>query len=68
MADLLDLRLSLMMHIKIKVFHGIIKQNIIECVRVIALFFTVANFMSVALIVVEKTCVLTLYITVVNSL
>ena len=51
MADLLDFRLSLMMHIKIKVFMGFLtKYNrmcIIEC---------------------GKTCVLTLYITVVNSL
>ena len=52
MADLLDLRLSLMMHIKIKVFMGFLPIYNGKC-KSIALFYC-AIFMSVALIVVEK--------------
>ena len=52
MADLLDFWLSLMMHIKIKVFMGFLtKYN--GMYKSIALFYC-AIFMSVALIVVEK--------------
>ena len=39
-ADLLDFRLSPMMHIKIKVFRGILTQNIMKCV-VVSRHFTV---------------------------
>ena len=52
MADLLDFRLSLMMHIKIKVFMGFLPKYNVMC-KSIALFYC-AIFMSVALIVVEK--------------
>ena len=52
MADLLDFRLSLMMHIKIKVFMGFKKIYNGMC-KSIALFYC-AIFMSVALRVVEK--------------
>ena len=52
MADLLDVRLSLMMHIKIKVFMGFLPKYNGMC-KSIALFYC-AIFMSVALIVVEK--------------
>ena len=52
MADLLDFRLSLMMHIKIKDFMGFLTKYNRMC-KSNALFYC-AIFMSVALIVVEK--------------
>ena len=52
MADLLDFWLSLMMHIKIKVFMGFLTKYNGMC-KNIALFYC-AIFMSVASIVVEK--------------
>ena len=52
MADLMDFLLSLMMHIKIKVFMGFLTKYNGMC-KSIALLYC-AIFMSVALIVVEK--------------
>ena len=52
MAVLLDFRLSLMMHIKIKVFMGFLPKYNGMC-KSIALFYC-SIFMSVELIVVEK--------------
>ena len=52
MADLMDFLLSLMMHIKIKVFLGFLTKYNGMC-KSIALLYCVI-FMSVALIVVEK--------------
>ena len=66
MADLLDFRLSLMMHIKIKVFMGFLTKynGMCKSIRVIVL----CNFHVCSINSCGKTCVLTLYITVVNSL
>ena len=50
-ADLLDFRLSPMMHIKIKVFKGFWPKYNGMCGRIAS--FYCENFMSVALIVVE---------------
>ena len=52
MADLLNFRLSLMMHMKVKVFMGFLTKHNRMC-KDIASFYC-AIFMSVALIVVEK--------------
>ena len=62
MVDLFDFRLSPKMHIKIKVSWDSY-QNIMECVRV-SRNCNCAIFMSCSINSCGKTCVLTLYTTV----
>ena len=52
MADLLDFRLSLMMHIKLKVFMGLLPKYNGMCKSIAKLYCAI--FMSVALIAVKK--------------
>ena len=66
MADYLDFRLSTNMHIKINVFMGFLPKDIGMCRSIVLLyceFFYVSSNNSCG-----NICVLTWYITVVNTL
>ena len=65
MADFLDFRLSTKMHIKINVFMGFVPKDIGMCRSIVLLYceFFVSSINSCG-----NICVLTWYITVVNTL